>query len=205
MPPLQKLMAEMGPAAGISWSDDAGFHFRSLSPFPGADLLSMDPVGAYMTSAGPAVALGLLMPAVSKARGEAERVKSASNLRQIGVGVMMYSQDNKSDCPPDLGVLCSYGLIPAVFVSPFSGKSVPPELRAQTPEQRAAWVNQNADYVYLGKGKKMDKLRADDPLVYEKLELGRGQGINILFGDGHVEWLKMADAQRILGADAARP
>ena len=73
MPPLQKLMAEMGPAGGISWADDAGFHLRSLSPFPGAEVLSTDPVGAYLTSAGPAVTATALASTTAVSRSDMER------------------------------------------------------------------------------------------------------------------------------------
>jgi prepilin-type processing-associated H-X9-DG protein len=206
MPPLQKLMAEVGPAGGISWTDDAGFHLRNLSPFPGAEALAMDPIGAYMTSAGPAVALGLLMPAVSKARGAAERVKSSSNLRQIGQGILLYANENNGKAPPDLGtILKDEDLGPEAFIAPQTGKTVPPNLRDMTKDQQAAWVRENSDYVYLGKGKRVFDMKPDEPVAHEKFEVGRGQGINILYGDGHVEWVKMPEAQRILGVDAARP
>jgi prepilin-type processing-associated H-X9-DG protein len=205
MPPLQKLMAEMGPAAGISWSDDAGFHLRSLSPFPGAELFSTDPVGAYMTSAGPA-ALAVMLPALSRARESANRVKSMSNLRQIGQGVLLYSNDHNGKAPPDLGtILKDEELGPEVFIAPQTSKSVPPGVREMTRDQQAAWVQQNADYVYLGAGKQVLSIKPDEPLAYEKFQVGRGQGINILYGDGHVEWVNLAEAQRILGANAARP
>jgi prepilin-type processing-associated H-X9-DG protein len=38
----------------------------------------------------------------------------------------------------------------------------------------------------------------DEPVAYEKPEIGQGQGINILFGDGHVEFLMMPAAEQIL-------
>jgi prepilin-type N-terminal cleavage/methylation domain-containing protein/prepilin-type processing-associated H-X9-DG protein len=42
-----------------------------------------------------AVLLGILMPMLSKARAEARATKCASNLRQIGIAIVAYSNDNR--------------------------------------------------------------------------------------------------------------
>jgi prepilin-type processing-associated H-X9-DG protein len=60
------------------------------------------------------------------------------------------------------------------------------------PEELAKWVNEHADYVYLGKS--LGKLSAipnsaQTILAYEKFELARNGGVNVLYVDGHVEWL----------------
>ena len=46
-----------------------------------------------------ALLISILLPALSRAREHANRVKCASNLRQIGLGVMMYANDNKGFAP----------------------------------------------------------------------------------------------------------
>ena len=66
-------------------------------------------------------------------------------------------------------------------------------------------MNEHLDYVYLGKGLKMAKLNADQPLAHEKFEVSNGKGINILYGDGHVEFLNIEEAQKLLGANAPKP
>ena len=38
LPPLSKLLAETEPAGCVSWTDDAGYHFKSIEPFPGASV-----------------------------------------------------------------------------------------------------------------------------------------------------------------------
>jgi type II secretory pathway pseudopilin PulG len=52
-----------------------------------------------------AVLISVLLPALNKAREQAYRVQCASNLRQLGIGVLMYSQANK-DCSP-LGIVAT--------------------------------------------------------------------------------------------------
>ncbi len=208
LPPLATLMEHLAPGGSVSWADDAGWHVKSLYPFPGSTLFTTDPISTYYTSASgaaPAFAVSILLPSLSRARETANRVKSGSNLRQIGQATYLYASENKGQCPPDLGtILKTQDVTPQVFLSPRGTNEFPDNLTAGTPDQRAAWINEHADYVYLGKGKMVDRLRADEPLAYEKLELGDQQGTNILYGDGHVGWVSAAEAARVLKLDAPR-
>lgn len=46
-----------------------------------------------------ALLIGLLLPALASARVAAKRITCASNMRQIGIGLMMYADDNKGHLP----------------------------------------------------------------------------------------------------------
>lgn len=51
-----------------------------------------------------AVLIGMLMPALSRARQQALQVQCMSNLRQVGVSLQIYSNNWKGQCyPPNLG------------------------------------------------------------------------------------------------------
>lgn len=201
LPPLAPLVANLSAAATVTWTDDAGFHLKGVSPFPGSTILGTNPVSAYMSTA-PALSLGFMLPALSKARSAANRVKSGSNLRQIGTMCIIYADKNNGKYPPDLGSLVSDDVVPAVFISPFGSQQVPSG--KLTPAQLAAWVNEHSDYIYLGKGKKND-LPADRLVAYEKFENGQNQGVNMLFGDGHVEWVGMEQAAKFVEESAPKP
>ncbi len=100
--------------------------------------------------------------------------------------------------PPDIATLLkTQDLTAAVFISPLSGHDIPPEVRAMKPAAQAEWVQEHSDYVYVAKGKK-NTMGADEPVAYEKFEIGQGEGINILFGDFHVEFCSMPLAQQYL-------
>jgi len=64
-------------------------------------------------------------------------------------------------------------------------------------KQATDWVNEHSDYIYLGKGL-TNAVPADVVVAHEKLGAHRGQGINLVFGDGHVEWMQMPEAMRAI-------
>jgi prepilin-type N-terminal cleavage/methylation domain-containing protein len=51
-----------------------------------------------------AVLIAVLLPALSRAQAQANRVVCLSNIRQLGVGILMYCNDNKGYFPT-----CAYG------------------------------------------------------------------------------------------------
>jgi len=62
-----------------------------------------------------------LLPSLGRAREQANRVKCASNLRQIGQAAMMYANEHAGQLPPDLLTLFQdQDLTSEVFVCPSS-------------------------------------------------------------------------------------
>ena len=47
-----------------------------------------------------AILVSLLLPALSRAKEHAQVTQCLSNLRQIGAGIMLYTDDNRSKFPP---------------------------------------------------------------------------------------------------------
>ena len=50
-----------------------------------------------------ALLLAILMPALTKARRQGQSVVCRNNLRQIGIGTLMYAQNNQDTLPPFYG------------------------------------------------------------------------------------------------------
>ncbi len=197
LPPLDKLLPHMEPAGSFSWSDAAGWHMRGMTPFPGAEMLATQ---QQMMVGEVALMTSILLPALNSARERAQRIKCGSNLRQIGVSVMIYATDNGGKYPPDLGTLVTATDLPAgVFVCP-SGNTPPPP-PGMKPADAAAWVNAHSDYIYLGAGKKNGAIGGNDVLAYEKPGAHGGQGMEVLYGDGHVDWVTAAQSQQLMGIE----
>jgi prepilin-type processing-associated H-X9-DG protein len=188
LPPLNKIQPHLAASLSATWIDDAGWHYRGVSPFPGADLLGGEQ--ALATTLAP-VAVSVAIPAAANARRQAMMMQDMSNLRQIGVGAIMYSNENKGALPPDLGATLQYVQSPSIYLSPDRAQQLTPPADAK-PEELAKWVNDNTDYVYLGKDfGKLTKITnpSQTIIAHEKLELPKNGLVNVLYADGHVELL----------------
>jgi len=114
-----------------------------------------------------AILAAMLLPALAKSKEKAKRINCASNLKQIGIGAMMYAGDNKDKLPTckfrdgnanytyqigyvsgvkftqgpyNLGLLWSDGQIPngQVFYCP-SGQKAPGSWTYESFTQERAW------------------------------------------------------------------
>ncbi len=199
LPPMQRLQEHLSAAGSVSWTTDEGIFMRSISPFPGSETISADPLSS-MGVMQPALMASILLPSLNKARETANRVKCAANLKQIGNGLILYANENKGAAPPDLGTLVVEDLTAQVFICP-SGNTAPPDIETQSkPDLLTKWINANSDYVYIKPAGPLVNLGADVIVVYEKFEDHDNDGINILYADGHVEFMRAEDAHKEIDA-----
>ena len=125
-------------------------------------------------------------------------IASQSNLRQISQAARLYANEHRAVFPPDFGTLYGYDVAPATFVNP-RGTTPPPPSDA-TDEQKIAWINASTDYVFRGAGGRVSRYYPDEVVAYEN-PADMATGINLLFGDGRVEFREMRYALEAL----ARP
>ncbi len=126
------------------------------------------------------------------------RVKCAMNLRMIGQGCMLYANENGGSFPDSFErLLLTEDLMPGDFVCPQSNDT--PAVGATT---RAAIDNLSTgghlSYTYLGKGFILSQVPATAVVAYEPAAHHFNQGMNVLFGDLHVEFVPTADATKML-------
>lgn len=178
LPTYDVIANNLAPTGSISWSDDRGFHSRAIEPFPGSSLLQIGDLGGLVQ--GAPLAAAVLMPSLSRAREKANRVKSASNLRQIGMVCLLHANDNRGAYPKDL-------LAAAVALD--VGREVFDSPLGDAP---------GGDYAYLYFDGLRDTVGAEVVIAYDRASFDRGEGTNVLFGEGHVEWLSREQFQRAL-------
>jgi RNA polymerase sigma factor (sigma-70 family) len=138
------------------------------------------------------------IPPESDAVGPQDRLAAnrmcSQNLRQIGLGILMYANAQKDgSLPPDLGtVLLTQDLAAKLFLDPRRGSRLPTEVAGARVKEQAPWINQHGDFLYFGAGR-TNRMTANELLAMEKpggLPLRPGattEDIMLLFGDGHVE------------------
>jgi prepilin-type processing-associated H-X9-DG protein len=127
------------------------------------------PIGAGVVAV---LAWLVLTPPSLGPREITPRAHCAANLRGIGQGLKVYAADNRDAFPPSLETLIQEGLCTRVqFVSPLS------------KHKQAA-----CDYYYV------TGLTNNDPddwiLAYADPAYMKGQGANILYLDGHVDFIR---------------
>ena len=140
--------------------------------------------------------ISILLPSLCRARPEANRAKCASNLHQVGLAILLYSQDHGGLYPPSLAVLPAAEQISAeVFVCPSSNDEMATAndtagvvAMLTAAETNAAGHQRCLSYVYVGRGLTDKTATPTTVVAYEPLDNHDGDGTNVLFGDGHVEW-----------------
>ena len=161
--------------------------------------------------------ISMLLPALCRSGEGANRVKCASNMKQIGLAAIMYANDHGGLFPDDVEtLLTTEDIVPATMTCPTTA-----DTPADGPTTQAVLEDfrkpGHVSYVYVGKGLTL-KSPADAVVLYEplsnhtnngmtvwseRLADRTGDGMNVLFADGHVEWLGNEDGRSILAqADA---
>ncbi len=114
------------------------------------------------------------LKAFLKTSGIEVRIKSAEKLKQLALAALMYAYDHKGKFAADLNKL-----------KPYLGK-----------ENLFEWIVENVEYI--GEGKMTDVRRPHRRAVaYDRTLLGKGYGTNVAFMDGHVEFLRPEQLEKL--------
>jgi prepilin-type processing-associated H-X9-DG protein len=146
-------------------ADEHGVIYRGFGSSAASLLIGSDPSGLATV----ALTTSILLPSLSRAREIAKRAVSAANLRGIGQACFIYANEHDGRFPPQLADLLPDGRIT--------------EKMLHSPRDDLPDVS----YVYIA-GQKFES-RPTNILAYERL-IG-DEGTNVLFIDGHVEWMKV--------------
>lgn len=135
--------------------------------------------------------VSILLPSLSRAREQANRVKCASNLRQIGMAATLYAQDYLSaggPFGPDFDALVStQSIAKNVFECPSDGG-----------KGTGGLTGSPCSYVWVGANLTTTRSNPTSVLAYEPLSNHGGDGMNVLFADGHVEFINKNTAVNMI-------
>jgi prepilin-type processing-associated H-X9-DG protein len=131
-------------------------------------------------------------------RETANRVKCASNLRQIGQAMQLYAQAHGDKLPDSIADLLLDDDTPAAIFACPTSNAEPPD-GATAAERIARFDEQHNSYVYHGRGLTLP-LPSDLPIACEPLLNHDGDGVNVLYGDLHVEWTAPSEIEKVMRA-----
>jgi prepilin-type processing-associated H-X9-DG protein len=162
LPNLSAIIKDMQPACEYNYAAPDGFYSR----YRGTGLeVSLRGV------AGGALAAGVLMPSLARTRQLAFRMTSGTNLSAIGKACLIYANDHDDQLPPNLEVLVDEGSI--------SPKSLESKRRPKDFD--------GPSYVYIPG--QTTSMYPGNIVAYEDTRYCM-DGVNVLFLDSHVEFMK---------------
>ncbi|MDY7011795.1 MAG: DUF3352 domain-containing protein, partial [Planctomycetota bacterium] len=183
LPPLPKVEKYVWPEIAAISSDANGITIESYGSMPSF-------ITSNLPGAGTSLATSILLPALARAKGKAKQAVSATNLNIIGKGVIIYAAENDDQFPSNLIKLVEAGFLPVeLLMSPSSGRKARKDSKGKPVGP--------FDYVYLG-GQLTSSAPGSLIMAYERPEINKFQGTNVLYVDCHVAWVTMEQFQRDL-------
>lgn len=176
LPSLTRIAADMGPSINYSYMGPDGLH--SVYRGPGFE-------NNQMTIAGTAGAMGILMPALARTRQLAFRMTSGTNLSLIGKACLVHATDHDDKLPPDIETL--------VTEADLSARCLESKLKPEDFD--------GPSYLYIP-GQDMS-MHPGNVLAYDNPEFCT-EGVNVLFLDSHVEFMKPQAFRQALEATYTR-
>ena len=163
LPQLSHIAQDMGPSCQYSWLDASGLR----SYYRGAGIEPS--LGAV---AGGAIGAGILMPALARSREQGRNAVSMNNLKQLGLAVIMYADENQDKLPENFEQAKQYYRDSKILESPLKPKDF-----------------DGPSYIYVSGHSMKAESPARQIVIYENPEYCKDT-INALFLDGHVEKMR---------------
>jgi prepilin-type processing-associated H-X9-DG protein len=148
------------------------------------------------------VIIAELLTSSTRSPADADRAKCASRLHQVGLALAEYASVHKGQYPDSFStLLLASPLMPYIFVCPASNDQA---TGAATTQAMADELKKPGyvSFIYLGKGLTEKTVLPNQIIAYETLA-NHSDGINVLLGDGHAEFVNVARAKKIIGDASA--
>ncbi len=180
VPVLETMSLNVPIGLGVTTVEKDGILFTSNSP-AGPSFLAVQAAALPLTIFAPAI-----LPRLFQVRRQAQQKASLNNLRQIGLGCLMYSGDHNGDFPTKVGYLGLNMLIEQNYIQ--GGKVfIHPSDDARQPGEELLPRESATSYAYVGAGLRDDHANATATPIAIQKPAADDRAILVLFMDGHVE------------------
>lgn len=134
-----------------------------------------------------ALFVSLILHSLARMRASSGILPCPSHFRQIGQAICLYAIDNAGQYPPDLPTVLRTQQIGAdVFICPNSSEK---PAKGDSPQQQAVQLLRgHCSYIYVGRTF-TTKTNPECVVAFEDPANNDLDGANVLFADGHVEFL----------------
>jgi hypothetical protein len=197
VPPMDTIRPHLAPAGRVFVPTEDGFVTRSVTPFPGATLLSPDAGINLSSSTGP-LAIGVLLPALAEARQAAQPTSSLSNATAITQACITYAMEHGDQYPPSLGALVRGNYLkPKILIHPTTDTEVPANFRQWNKQKQDRWIQKHAGYRLVADQEKVG-MDAQRIVLHTRPQFAMDGSYAVAFADGHAERMKQPTLQRLL-------
>ena len=94
-----------------------------------------------------AILAGLLLPALAKSKNKAQQIHCLSNMKQMGVGFMLYAEDNDGELPPTAHLSLNPEDIWINTLSPYIGDVNEIRFCRADPQKKLKEKNKGTSYI----------------------------------------------------------
>lgn len=207
LPPLADFTPYLSPGASVSWVDDAGYHRRSIMPFPGATMLSPD--AFFGGPSLPMLGLGAaaMVPVLGGDRITTRVAVSNSNVRQLLLGLFVYASEHGERLPLTLIDVFEYTGAPDVFFAPGDPNQV--FVGGPDNEHVRQLLRKHSSYVFTFPGVSLTEIKNSHAtiMLVEHPRVQRPDGRHVVgFADGHTEVrLDFEETRRLIEEQTGQP
>jgi hypothetical protein len=142
----------------------------------------------------------LLLPPWSAARSIALQTMCTNNLKKIGVALSKYAETHDGHLPPEDGAKGLDHLLREGFLDKTEDATVflcPWDDTRHAAHPGEPLTEDTVSYVYKGSLWQSAGPASAIPICWDKIENHRSIGLNVLFKDGHVEWMRFKEWEKI--------
>ena len=169
-----------------------GARSYSLQSYPVGFTLLFGVLGAF--------GYALVLPLWSPARAIARQTMCTSNLQQIGVALAKYANEHEGHLPPEDGANGLDHLLREGFLDRTNDSTVflcPWDEVRHAARPGEPLTEDTVSCVYKGSRWEAGNPANAVPVCWDKIENHHGIGVNVLFNDGHVEWVPLKRWKKI--------